>query len=152
MTEPATRILAILDPDAGEPATVRALLERDAGELYIISPVLPTRLGWLTNDDGDAVAEAESHLSSALAQAEAVGVEADGIVGTDDDLLTVIGDALAQFPADEIVLVTHSDAKRHWRVEELAKKVDERHGKPMRALVLAAESGRVTAPRDHGGG
>lgn len=145
MTEPAKRILAILDPDAGELATVRVLLERDATELYIISPVLPTRLGWLTNDDGEAVAEAESHLSGALARAEAVGVKADGIIGTDDDLLTVIGDALTQFPADEIVLVTHSGTKRHWRVEDLARKVDERHGKPLRSLVL---TGRESASRD----
>ena len=70
--------------------------------------------------------------------ADEAGLAAAGTVGGDDDLLTVIGDALAQFPADEIVLVTLPDEKSHWRVEDLAEKVREQHGKPLRELVLTA--------------
>jgi hypothetical protein len=135
------RILVILDPAVGEAGAVRAMLEGADDEIYIVAPVLPTRLAWLTNDDGDATAAAEEQLGDALTEAAGAGVAADGTVGTDDDLLTVIGDALAQFPADEIVLVTSPDHKSHWRVEDLAEQVRERHGKPLQGLVLtAAES------------
>ena len=138
MTSPAKRILVVLDPAVGEEAAVRAMLERDADEIYIIAPILPTRLAWLTNDDADANASAERRLGGALDEAAGAGVAADGTVGSDDDLLTVIGDALAQFPADEIVVATRPDEERHWRVEDLAEKVRERHSKPLRALVLDA--------------
>jgi hypothetical protein len=76
--------------------------------------------------------------------ASAAGLPATGSVGSDDDLLTVIGDALAQFAADEIVLVTLPHEKSHWRVEDLAEKVRERHGKPLRELVLTANETGVS--------
>lgn len=138
MTSAKKRILVVLDPAVGEAAAVRALLERDAEEIYIVAPVLPTRLAWLANDDGDAVTAAQRQLDDAMHAAGAAGLAAAGSVGSDDDLLTVIGDALAQFPADEIVLVTRPDEKSHWRVEDLAEKVHGRHGKPLRELVLTA--------------
>jgi hypothetical protein len=134
------RVLVVLDPAVAEAAAVRAMLEREADEIYIVAPLLPTRLAWLTNDDGDATAVAEQQLGDALTEAAGAGVTAEGSVGTDDDLLTVIGDALAQFPADEIVLATSPDEQRHWRVEDLVEKVRERHGKPLRLVLTARES------------
>jgi len=115
-----------------------AMLDRKAAEIYIVAPVLPSRLAWLTNDAGDATAATEQQLDHGLDAADDAGLAAPGSVGSDDDLLTVIGDALAQFPAEEIVLVTLPDQKSHWRVEDLAAKVRERHGKPLRELVLTA--------------
>ena len=138
MTSAKKRVLVVLDPAVGEDAAVRAMLERDAEEIYVVAPVLPSRLAWLTNDDGDATVAAEQQLDQALDAAADAGLAAAGSVGGDDDLLTVIGDALAQFPADEIVLATLSNETRHWRVEDLAEKVRERHGKPLRELVLTA--------------
>lgn len=150
MSSSKKRILVVLDPAAGEAATVRAMLERDADEIYIIAPLLPTRLAWLTNDDGDATTAAEEQLGDALAEAAGAGVAAAGSVGADDDLVTVIGDALAQFPADEVVLATSADEESHWRVEDLAEKVRERHGKPLRALVLTAREADTRARKVDG--
>jgi len=138
VTRARNRLLVVLDPAVGEAAAVRTLAERNATEIYIVAPVLPTRMAWLANDDGDAVTAAQRQLDDALHAASAAGLPATGSVGSDDDLLTVIGDALAQFPADEIVLVTLPREKSHWRVEDLAEKVHERHGKPLRELVLTA--------------
>jgi hypothetical protein len=136
MAGPTKRILVVLDPAVGDAAAVRAMVERDADEIHIITPILPTRLAWLTNDDAEATAAAGERLDEALAEASTQGLAAGGTVGSDDDLLTVIGDALAQFPADEILLATRPDSERHWRVEDLAEKVRELHAKPLRALVL----------------
>jgi anti-anti-sigma factor len=138
VTSSKRRILVGLDPAVGEATAGPAMLDRKAAEIYIVAPVLPSRLAWLTNDDGDATAAAEQQLDHALDAADDAGLTAAGSVGSDDDLLTVIGDALAQFPAEEIVLVTLPDQKSHWRVEDLAAKVRERHGKPLRELVLTA--------------
>jgi hypothetical protein len=138
MTSGTKRILVVLDPAVGEAAAVRAMLDREAAEIHIVAPILPSRLAWLTNDDGDATAAAEQQLDHALAAADDAGLAAAGSIGSDDDLLTVIGDALARFPADEIVLATLPDEKSHWRVEDFAGKVRERHGKPLRELALTA--------------
>ena len=137
MTSAKKRILVVLDPAVGEAAAVRALLERDAEEIYIVAPVADAsgvagKRRRRRRDGG------ERQLDDAMHAAGAAGLAAADSVGSDDDLLTVIGDALAQFPADEIVLVTRPDEKSHWRVEDLAEKVHGRHGKPLRELVLTA--------------
>jgi hypothetical protein len=104
--------------------------ERESSDSVLL--VLPTHLAWLTNDDAEATAAAGQRLDEALAEASSQGVAAGGTVGSDDDLLTVIGDALAQFPADEILLETRPDSERHWRVEDLAEKVRELHARALK--------------------
>jgi hypothetical protein len=132
------RILVVVDPAVAEATAVRAMVEADTAEIFVITPILPTRLAWLTNDDADATAGAQERLDGALAEAAGEGVAATGTTGSDDDLLTAIGDALAQFPADEITIATRPDEERHWRIEDLAVKVRERHPQPVRELVVTA--------------
>ncbi len=131
------RILVVLDPTVEGEQAVMESLELEASEVFIVTALLPTRLAWLTNDDRAATAAAAQRLDAALKAAESIGVKATGAVGTDDDLLTVIGDALAEFPADEIVVVTsRPDHEHHWRVDDLAATVQERHSIGLRHVEI----------------
>jgi hypothetical protein len=141
MSADRKRVLVVLDPELGDAVGVRKSLDRDADEIFVVSPLLPSRVGWLTNDDAAPIAAAEERLDGALGEASDAGVEARGAVGSDDDLLTVIGDALAEFPADEVLLATRPGEERHWRFERLVADVGERHSLPVTAFEVPAPAG-----------
>jgi hypothetical protein len=65
----------------------------------------------------------------------AAGLAAAGSVDSDDHLLTVIGDALAQFRLTRSCSSRCPMQQSHWHLEDLAEKVEGRHGKPLRELV-----------------
>ena len=133
----AKRILVLLDPNARPAPDLAATFHREGAEVFIVTAVLPSRLSWLTNDDAAATGAAERRLDGALDTVRDAGVPAGGAVGADDDLLTVIDDALAEF-ADEIVIVGPAPgADRHWRIEGLAARVAERHAIDVRVLAVA---------------
>lgn len=137
------RVLLVVDPTISDARvvrpSVRAVVERQPGEVYVIAPIFTTHLAWATNDDADAVANAEQRLAAVLQQLYDRHVEADGTVGGDDDVLTAIGDALAQFPADEIIIAVHADHNRHWRERQLAAKVRSHHDQPLTELLVEAD-------------
>lgn len=132
------RVLVVVDPSVAQIETVRAALNRDADELFFLSPQLPNRLDWVTNDDRSASAEAEDRLARTVDEAHGEGISVDGMVGADDDVLTAIGDAVALHPVDEVVVVIGQHADRHWRFDELAKNIHDRHGLPVHRLALEA--------------
>ena len=137
------RILLVVDPTFGDARvvrpSVRAVVERHGDEVYVVAPIFTTRLAWVTNDDSDAIADAEQRLAATLQQLYDRDVEADGTVGDDASILTAIGDALAEFPADEIIVAVHADHDRHWRERSLAAKIRSRHSEPLIELVTEAD-------------
>jgi hypothetical protein len=137
------RILLVVDPTFGDARvvrpSVRAVVERHADEVYVVAPIFTSRLAWVTNDDSDAIADAEQRLAATLQQLYDRDVEADGAVGDDASILTAIGDALAEFPADEIIVAVHADHDRHWRERNLADKIRSRHSQPLIQLVTEAD-------------
>jgi len=94
---------------------LRAVLGEDVGELRVVVPaVRQSRLQWLTNADDDArerADDAASTIGDALPSQEA-----ETSAGDSDPLLAV-RDALAEFAADEVVLVTRPDEEATWLEE-----------------------------------
>ncbi len=138
------RILLVVDPTISDTRvvrpSVRAVAEREASEVYVLAPLLITRVEWVTNeDDPDAIADAEERLASTLQQLYDREIEAEGTVGDDASVVTAIGDALAEFPADEIVIAVHTDYDRHWRERHLAERIRAHHSQPLTELLVDAD-------------
>jgi hypothetical protein len=103
-------LLVALDP-LPEDEVRRAIAERNGGrevKVHVVAPA--THVGsfqWLTGADDDARAEAAERADRT---AEAIDAEVETEVGERDPLLAV-EDALALFPADEILVAGTADAK-----------------------------------------
>jgi hypothetical protein len=123
------KLLLITDDPAAE-ANLREKLEEiaDGDELHlkVVAPLRPaSTLDLFTGDIDDAKAGAEERAAGAAAESGGADVvtSTDAKVGDADQLLA-IGDALAEFEADRIVLVDPDD-------EELAATARQRFGLPV---------------------
>ena len=107
-------------------AALRAALGDDIGELRVVVPAVhQSRLQWLTNADDDArerADEAASSIGDALPSQE---TEASA---GDSDLLLAIEDALRDFAADEVVVVTRPDEEATWLEESGSEVIVQRLG------------------------
>jgi hypothetical protein len=78
-------------------------LEVPNANVVVVAPALNSRLRRWASDEDRARRRAAERLRAYLDQFEKLGVHAEGRVGDADPLLA-IADALAMFPADEIVI------------------------------------------------
>jgi hypothetical protein len=78
-------------------------LEAPNANVLVVAPALNSRLRRWVSDEDRARRLAAERLRAYLDQLEKRGVHAEGRVGDADPLLA-IADALAMFPADEIVI------------------------------------------------
>jgi hypothetical protein len=118
---------------------VRAHAGSEDAEVRVVAPAAEiSRLDWLTNDEQEARAKAaERAVDAGLAVApEAASVDAE--VG-DTDPVQAIEDALREFPADELVLVTHPDEDASWLEEGTAEEALARFDLPVTRLVVAQD-------------
>ena len=109
----------------------------DADEIRVVAPAAKiSRLDWLTNAEDDARAEAEQAAED-VADA-AVGearVQVDS-TSQNTDAAENVTDALRNFRADEIVVLTRPGEDATWLEDEAARKALEAHGIPVRHLEL----------------
>jgi nucleotide-binding universal stress UspA family protein len=120
---------------ATAPVDRAALGERvpEDAEVRVVAPASDVSpLQWLASDEDEARAEAAEVAEEAGA---AVGGEAE--VG-DPDPVQAIEDALRQYPADEILVVTRSDEEAGWLEEGAVAEARERFGVPLTHLALDA--------------
>jgi hypothetical protein len=129
-------------------ATVSEFVGRSAGEDAEIRVVAPasgiSRLDWLTNAEDDARADAESLADKTAQAAPATDVEAK--VG-DSDPVKAIEDALREFPADEVLIITRPDEESSWLVAGSGETAQTRFRLPVR-LVTVAEDGSLAQRSD----
>ena len=96
-------------------AALRAALGDDIDELRVVVPAVhQSRLQWLTNADDDARERADDAASSI---ADALPSRETEASAGDSDPLLAAEDALRDFAADEIVVVTRPDEEATWLEE-----------------------------------
>lgn len=85
--------------------------EREAADIYVIAPAMAHSAidQELGDVDGPAV-EARERLDRILGDLRSRGFAVSGTVG-DGDPMVAVGDGLAEFAADEIVVVSHVDSE-----------------------------------------
>ena len=96
-------------------------LEAPDANVLIVAPALNSRLRRWVSDEDAARRRAADRLRVYLDELERHGVHAEGRVGDADPLLA-IADALATFPADEIVIAADTAP----RAEHLARRARKR--------------------------
>jgi hypothetical protein len=121
--EPRRRNVLVITSVERPTAVLRQALGDGVDELRIVVPaVKQSRLQWLTNAEDDARAEAEEAATS-IGDATPEDVRAE--VG-DSDPLQAAEDALADFAADELVVVTRPDEEATWLEEGRAADIERR--------------------------
>jgi hypothetical protein len=96
-------------------AELRALLGDDIGELRVVVPTArQSRLQWLTNADDGARERADDAASSIAGAVPSQETEASA---GDPDPVLAVKDALGEFAADEVVVVTRPDDEATWLEE-----------------------------------
>jgi hypothetical protein len=109
----ASQVL-VVTPVAPDPTELERTIRAHAGQDAITQVVVPavgmSKLQWLTGEEDEARAAAEV---TAQQTEEATGDRTHAAVG-DSDPVQAVQDALATFPADEIVIVTRPDEDADW--------------------------------------
>ena len=118
-------------------AELRELVGDGETTVRILAPAARLSwLGWLTNDEDDArAAAAETADRTAEALGPGVSIEIDR-AGQDSDAVQAIADALRDFPADELIVLTRSSEESSWLEDETVSASFERFGVPVRHVEL----------------
>jgi hypothetical protein len=117
-------------------AALRAALGDDIDELRVVVPAVhQSRLQWLTNADDDARERADD---AASAIADAVPSQETESSAGDPDPLLAAEDALREFDADEVVVVTRPDEEATWLEESDSEVIARRlRGLKLTRLVVS---------------
>jgi GABA permease len=137
INQPAPRILVIANRTCPCPSLVDEVARRVGRaecDVLIVAPALNSRLRHWVSDVDEAVARAHDRVELALAGLRERGINARGEVGDANPLLA-IADALAHFPATEIVIVTHPPGQSNWLEHGLVERAALRFDLPITHLV-----------------
>ena len=131
------KILALVS----EPIDGEALKESvgaetaEAAEVLVVAPALSSRTRFVFSDPDPGIERADEVQQETVERMDEDGVDAAGDTGEADPLLA-IQDALTTFPADEIVLFTHTDGDRNWLEEGIVDEAKERFDVPVRHMLV----------------
>ena len=110
----------------------------DAGEILIVAPAtMVSKLAWLANDEDDArrdAVQAADRTADALAGTANVTIDR---TSHETDPAEEIADALRNFDADEIVVVTSPDDQATWLEDETVRAAMDRTGLPVRHIQIS---------------
>lgn len=109
---------------------------RGASEVLVVAPCLTSRLESLCSDLDEARIEANERLHIVLDYLRERGLRPQGQIGDESPLLA-IDDALAEFPADAIVLALHAQEEENWREHDLLQRLRQRFSIPITVFLVA---------------
>jgi hypothetical protein len=151
MAEPFKVLVVAAEEHIREPVR-RELEQRARGretELRVVVPALAdSPFQHAAGDVDEGLERAQQQLVTSLTEVGGNGVRAAGQVG-DPDPIRAIEDALYDFPADEIVVVTHDTDAARWLEDDLFDHAKRRFEPPITHFVVAngtvEEAGRAEA-------
>jgi hypothetical protein len=126
-------IALVAEPISGAALKSAVGAEAQDAEVLVVAPALNSRFKFLTADSDEAIARAEQVQEETVERLDEEGIDAAGDTGESDPLLA-LQDALQTYPADEIVVCTHSGDGRNWLEKGIVEKARERFGKPVKHL------------------
>ena len=135
----AKKILALVS-EAVSADALRSAIGEDAAneaEVLVVAPALNTKTRYLLADPDPAIDRAEQVQEETVERLNEEGVDAAAGTPGEEEPLLALQDALATYPADEIVLFTHAGGDQNWQEEGLVDNAKERFGPtPVRHVVI----------------
>jgi hypothetical protein len=132
------KILALVAEPISRDALRSALGDAaDDAEVRIVAPALDSKAHFWTSDNDAAIARANEIQQETVERLAQDDVDAMGDTGESDPLLA-LQDALATFPAEEIVICTHPEGERNWAEEDLLEQAQGRFSVPVRQIEVRA--------------
>ena len=129
------RLLFVADAAVADveelPPAVRSVLDA-ATKVHVLTPTLPGRLAWLSDDVDGYRHVADERLDTVLGHLRSIGVDASGLAGR-GSVLTVIADAVADFTPDHILLALRSSEHANWQERRLVEHIEQRFDLPVTA-------------------
>jgi nucleotide-binding universal stress UspA family protein len=125
------------------PPAARAIIDA-ATEVYVLTPTLPGRLEWLTDDVDRCRHVADERLDTVLGHMRSIGADASGLAGR-GSVLTVIADAVADFTPDHILLALRSSEHANWQERRLVEHIEDRFRLPVTAYVVNVDGRTASA-------
>lgn len=105
-----------------------------SADVLVVAPALNSRLRHLFSDVDEAVVRAHERLALVVTDLRNRGVSARGDVGDANPMLA-IADALADFPATEIVIATRPPGRPHWLERGLIENARARFDVPITHII-----------------
>ncbi|HEY5054397.1 MAG TPA: hypothetical protein VII45_13420 [Solirubrobacterales bacterium] len=142
---PAPRqVLVVLTDELTEPALIDELhrqLPQGEGKIMVLAPAVEkTALHRALGDVDTAVKEAQRRLDLSLGELRSRGYPVLGQIG-DPDPIVAAEDVLRQYPADEVLIVAHSDDQARWFEEGLFERAQEQLYPAVRLVAVRHEAG-----------
>jgi nucleotide-binding universal stress UspA family protein len=106
-----------------------------ATRVYVLTPSLPGRLAWLTDDVDRFEHYADDRLDVVLSQVHAIGADADGAGGR-GSVIEVITDAVADFDPDHLLIALHVSTHANWQEHRLIEHVEDRFRLPISTFAV----------------
>ncbi len=133
------RVLVVADVGCeGSDACPLILSRIDPGsrpEVFVVAPTIASPLHHLMDDETRERASAGRRLTEIVLLLRQEGVEARGMIGSDLPL-EAIQDALAVFPADEIVVLAPPSDRSAWSERDLVQRARATFGRPVTPVPL----------------
>lgn len=115
---------------------IKGHVGRRPAHVHLMAPAIAdSRFAQLAGDVDDAMLHARERMTHSLSDLRRHGIEVSGGVGDSDPILA-IDDELSQFPADEILVVTHPDQDSGWLEDDLFEKAREKFSCEITHVVL----------------
>src|SRR5215210_9479959 len=128
------KILALVSEPVSSDALRSALGEgTDDAEVMVVAPALDSRTRFWTSDNDEAIARADEVQQETVERLAEDDVDALGDTGESDPLLA-LQDALATFPADEVVIFTRPEEDQNWAEGNLVELAREQLSLPVRHM------------------
>ena len=117
--------------------TVRDRAASGDTTFHLVVPLSRPRHGNVIYDDA-ARGAAQLRIDLAAAYLRQEGIELTGEIG-DEDPFTATSDALAAFPADEIIVSTLPQTRSGWLRRDLVERIADETGRPVEHIVTDPE-------------
>jgi hypothetical protein len=137
------RLLVVANETVGGRALLEEIERKTRGrraEVMVVAPALvSSRIKYSLGDVDEAVEQAKERLQRSIEEIRKLGVEVKGEVGDADPSLA-ISDALATFPAEEVVIATHPPERSNWLEKGVVENARSEIEQPITHVVVNLEA------------